>query len=127
MDDLKLEIRGQIARYLGGEIDVRALYDWLVDATWEVEHRASAEVADFARSAQLTLDEFRAEGWDETELRSRLRGLAGIVLGHRAPVEAISGSTSTTSIESVPFTIMRPSVTPVASIRGGRRPEGAFA
>src|SRR5262245_20142332 len=110
MEDLRLEIRGQIARYLSGAIDARVLYDWLVPATWEIERRASVDVADFARTVHLLLEEFASEGWSESELQSRLRGLIGLV-GAPRRFEISSGSTSNTSKKAIPFTLTRSSLT----------------
>lgn len=107
MDDLRQEIRAQITRYLTRSIDVRRLYDWLVSSTWEVERRASEPTAELARSAHLLLEEFRAEGWPEDELRSHLRGLIAVV-GEPAIFDVSSGSGSTTAIHTVPITMQRP-------------------
>jgi len=125
MDDLKPQLRGQIARYLSGAIDVRSLHDWLVQETWEVEHRAPREVADMARGAQLLLEEFAAESWSEAELRGRLCGLVGVV-GTPELIEVAYGSLSSTSTRPIPITLKRPGFT-VEWTHAGKRPETASA
>lgn len=103
MNDLRPQIRAQIARYLADEVDLPSLYAWLGSETWEVE-RWAPESADLARTAQLLLDEFSHGDWSDDELRSHLRGLVG-VLGEYDRTEVTSGSASTTVTQAVTVSI----------------------
>jgi hypothetical protein len=101
MDELVLQIRGQIARYLSGEIDVPALRRWLLPVTWQVERAASKEAAEFARTVELLLEEFVHEDWNEDELQSHLRGVLGVV-GEFGCLQSLTGSTAETTVVEVP-------------------------
>ena len=72
MESLGLEFRAEVARYLRREIDIAALSDWLTSAAWNIEARATGDVAALYREAELLLSEFSHGDWDEREFRKKL-------------------------------------------------------
>lgn len=95
MDDLQFQIRGQVIRFLSGEVGARTLYDWLIRTTWEVERRAPSQTAKLARGLQLLLEEYQHGDCNEEELKGELRGLIGIV-GEQESTTLLVGSSSDT-------------------------------
>jgi hypothetical protein len=63
-----LEIRHEIFRFVGGELDAEALEDWLEDASWE----ASDPSESLAPTALRLLAEHANGDWTDVELRERL-------------------------------------------------------
>ena len=125
MSGLGLQIRGQIARYLSDEIDVRALRSWLLPVTWEIERSASKEAAEFARTVQLLVEEFVHGDWNDDEFRSQLRGLLRVI-GDPQPTETLTGSASETTVVEVQMVLGNAGFT--AEWRpAGTRCEMAFA
>lgn len=69
------EIRVWLARYLAGEITLRAFRTWFVPATWGI--RADASPAAWKISAKIThrLAEYSRGDWAEAELKGLLQPL----------------------------------------------------
>ena len=90
MSDVELQLRSMVSRYLGGERDVRTLYDWVVRMSWEL--RDDAPGTERLRDIELFLEEFQHGDWSEEELQSHLRGVLKIVgqeaLGHRSGTDS---------------------------------------
>lgn len=72
MAALDAEIRGRLARYLAGDLDLRAFRDWLVPFAWNIERRADAATAELVHEIDLVLAEFDHGDWTEEEVRQHL-------------------------------------------------------
>jgi len=72
MENLGLEMRKQVARYLAGEISIAEFQTHLAPLTWNVERRADPEVAAIAHELDLRLAEFSHGDWTEPELQAHL-------------------------------------------------------
>lgn len=126
MDELVLQVRAQIARYLAGDADVRALHQWMGPTAWETEHCASTEAAELIRTAQLYLSEFAHGDFDEHELSSHLRGVLGVI-GDWEPTQLLAGSASRTIVCDLPLVVRHSSFTAAEWTPAGRGFEKAFA
>ncbi len=73
MPNLDLEIREQLVRYLGGEISLQALHDWLMPRTWNIDRRSLPETAELVHAVELELSEFVHGDWTEEEVKRHLR------------------------------------------------------
>ena len=86
-----LEIREQIARYVGGDLDARHLEDWLEDAAWELD----AEPARTLATTALRLLAEHANGdWTDAELRQQLGTVSRVYWFDQGPKTPLSGSSS---------------------------------
>ena len=69
---LDVEIRRHLARYLSGEITLRAFQDWFTPQTWDIEHSEDRDAEEAAKKVALALAEFSRGHWDEASLRREL-------------------------------------------------------
>ena len=109
MPSLDLEIRAQLTRYLGGEISLQALHDWLTPRSWNIDRRSLPETAELVHTVELELSEFAHGDWTEEELKRHLRPLVStytVSLGESSTtVTTRSSSTSaeqSITLEAVP-------------------------
>ena len=73
---LDAEIRGWLARYLGGEVSLQEFEDWLIPVAWSLDPEGHSAAEDIAYEIELRLAEFTNNHWTEPELRDMLRPLA---------------------------------------------------
>ena len=76
MQTLDLELRERLAKYLGDEITLQELYDWLTPQAWDVASRAGPRIADLFHEIDLLLSEYSHGDWDEGELKAQLAPFA---------------------------------------------------
>jgi len=100
--NLDLIIRGELIRYLVGEISLRDFQNWFVSATWNLEETHNSLAQELASEIQLKLAEYTNGHWSEEELRRILRPLVqsytvAITLG----TQALPSTFSTTNSESL--------------------------
>ena len=69
------EIRGQLARYLVGEIPLDQFEEWLVQGSWDAHLDSEGSAQELAYNVELKLAEFSSGHLSEEELRRGLRPL----------------------------------------------------
>ena len=85
-----LEIREQIARYIGAEIDAPTLEDTLEAAAWDADGPAGSLAADTLR----VLAEHANGDWTDAELGERLGALSRTYWFEQAPKHAFTESSA---------------------------------
>lgn len=95
---LDLEIREWLARYLAGEISLRAFQEWFLPIAWNVEESENPGAVELAYDIELRLFEFSNGDWTEDELRRLLRPFVQnyTYTDTIAPVERTSSSSEVT-------------------------------
>lgn len=73
-----LQIREQISRYCGGEIDAADLETWLAATTWEIDQEPPATRQLAADALRLTSEAANGD-WTDEELRGQLKALGAMV------------------------------------------------
>lgn len=89
---LDLEIREWLARYLAGEIPLRAFQEWFVPVVWNVEQSGDRAAEELAHETELRLAEFSNGDWTEQELRRKLLPLVECYTVNMASKMSISSS-----------------------------------
>jgi hypothetical protein len=103
MENLGVEIRKQVVRYLASEISIADLHRSLAPLTWDIDRRSDPETAATGHELDLLLAESAHGDWSEAELRQRLSPFVtsySITTGD-AP---ISG-TSTSSVQFIEVSV----------------------
>lgn len=75
MENLGVEIRKQVVRYLANEIPVAVLQSSLAPLTWNIDQRTDPETAAIGHQLDLLLAEFSHGDWTEPELKEHLAPL----------------------------------------------------
>ena len=104
MDNLALEIRRQVARYLAGDISVAEFHRSIAPLAWNIGRRADNSAGNIAHEVDLLLAEFSHGDWDERELKQHLQPLVEdyVVFPEDAIVTGSSSSFSRASISLDP-------------------------
>jgi hypothetical protein len=79
MQDLETTIRRHLVNYLAGNSSLDEFTDWLVGATWNIEHAESTEARNLAYSIDLALAEASSGLLTLDELRTELSALVNQV------------------------------------------------
>ena len=110
MPSLDLEIRAQLTRYLGGEISLQALHDWLTPRSWNIDRRSLPETAELVHTVELELSEFAHGDWTEEELKRHLRPLVSTytVSLSEFPTTVMTRSSSTSAEQSITLEAVPP-------------------
>lgn len=66
------EIRDRLARYIAGELSLKAFEDWLIPATWEIHKFGDQDLVALAGAVKRRLAEFSSGHWTEEELKRQL-------------------------------------------------------
>jgi hypothetical protein len=66
---LDLEIRDWLARYLAGDISLRAFRDWFMPATWNVHQTGNVEAIDLTGEIGLRIAELTSGHRTELDVR----------------------------------------------------------
>ena len=88
-EDLGLEIRKQVARYLAAETDLSAFHSAIAPLVWNIEQRTDPASADLGREVALLLAEAANGDWNEVDLRAQLSPMVTnyvALVGNEAPV-----------------------------------------
>ena len=72
---LGIEIRGQVGRYLNGQISFGELQRWLAPRAWLRHAPFDREGARLFTAVQIRLDEYAAGYWSESLLHTSLRSV----------------------------------------------------
>ena len=72
---LEVELRGQVRRYLGGQVSFHELQRWLAPRVWRPYASGDPETARLMSAVQIRLDEYAAGYWSEELLHESLRAL----------------------------------------------------
>lgn len=72
---LNLDIRRWLARYLAGDISLKAFDDWFAPATWNISREHDPEARKLAYEITHRLAEFTDGYWTERELQMLLQPL----------------------------------------------------
>lgn len=75
MENLGLEMRKQIARYLAGGISIAELQSSIAPLAWNIDRRADPNSTSLGHELDLLLAEFSHGDWNEEEVRRYLRPL----------------------------------------------------
>lgn len=95
---LDVAIRDWLARYLAGEIDLRAFQEWFVPTSWNQTGQGDARLDELIGEIELRLAELSSGHRTETELR---RFLVPLVTNYRSGGFGYETTSSATTTEQV--------------------------
>ena len=103
-----LEIRSQLAKYLGCESTKQQFQEWFTKATWEVDQSPDEKLKQLAYTIELAFAEHLSGHLSEAELKAELAPLARKFTMRLSTgssnTSIVMGSSSTTESISAPVT-----------------------
>lgn len=102
MENLGLEMRKQVVRYLARELSIAELQVALAPLAWNADRRADPASAALAHDLDLLLAEFSHGDWSEDEIRQRLRPVVANYIVQEDS-RALVTSSSSSSFSNAPI------------------------